>query len=97
MKTQEAAQVLSALSQQARLNIVQSLVAVGRPGMSAGAISQSLGIPPATLSFHLKELRNTDIIERRREGRSLIYSPNFETVNQLLIFLNERCCQKKTN
>jgi DNA-binding transcriptional ArsR family regulator len=97
MKTKEAAQVLSALSQQARLNIVQSLVAVGPSGMSAGAISQSLGIPPATLSFHLKELRNTDIIERRREGRSLIYSPNFETVNQLLTFLNERCCKKTTD
>ena len=94
MEINDATKILSALSQQARLRIFRSLVEVGPPGMPAGSIGESLGIPAATLSFHLKELKNTGIVERRREGRSLIYSPNFDTVNALLAFLTENCCKK---
>ncbi|MCP3987146.1 MAG: helix-turn-helix transcriptional regulator [bacterium] len=93
MKSTEAVIALSALAQDARLDIFRSLVGVGPEGLSAGAIAKRLGIPGATLSFHLKELKNAGIVKCRRDGRSLIYSPDFESMNELLGFLTENCCQ----
>jgi len=93
METTEAVTALSALAQEARLDIFRALVRVGPEGLPAGAIAKRLGIPAATLSFHLKELKNAGIVKCRRDGRSLIYSPNFDSINQLLGFLTENCCQ----
>ena len=94
MEIEAATEILSALAQQARLKIFRSLVQAGPGGMAAGAIAQALAIPPATLSFHLKELKNAGIVRCRREGRSLIYSPDFEAMTALLAFLTENCCQR---
>ena len=94
MKIEAATEMLSALAQQARLRIFRSLVQAGPEGMPAGVIAEALEIPPATLSFHLKELRNAGIVHCRRAGRSLIYSPDFEAVTGLLAFLTENCCQR---
>lgn len=93
MKTEGAVIALSALAQKARLDIFRALVRAGLVGMSAGAIAKALDIPAATLSFHLKELKNAAIVKCRRDGRSLIYSPNFNSINALLGFLTENCCQ----
>lgn len=94
MKTTDAVTVLSALAQEARLEVFRVLVRAGPDGMPAGAIAKSLGIPAATLSFHLKELKNAAIVKCRRDGRSLIYSPNFDSMTELLGFLTENCCQR---
>ena len=69
------------------------LVQAGPDGLTPGAVSERLGIPAATLSFHLKELRNAGIVRFRRESRSLIYSADFAAMNALLGFLTEHCCQ----
>ena len=94
MEIDAATDMLSALAQQTRLRIFRSLVQAGPEGMPAGAIAEALAIPPATLSFHLKELKNAGIVHCRRAGRSLIYSPDFEAVTSLLAFLTENCCQR---
>lgn len=93
MQTNDAVAVLSALAQEARLDTFRALVQAGPDGMPAGAIAKALEIPAATLSFHLKELRIAGIVTCRREGRSIIYSPNFDAMNELLGFLTKNCCQ----
>lgn len=93
MKTKEAVGALSALAQEARLEIFRGLVRAGLEGMSAGSIAKARKIPAPTLSFHLKELKNAGIVQCRREGRSLIYSPDFDSMKSLLAFLTENCCQ----
>ena len=93
METGIAVRVLAALAQDARLEIFRLLVRVGLKGMPAGEIGKSLHIPSATLSFHLKELKNAGIVKCKRSGRSLIYSPDFGAMNALLDFLTESCCQ----
>ena len=93
MKKQAAVRTLSALAQEARLDIFRLLVRAGGDGLPAGQIGKALGVPPATLSFHLKELKNAAIVTCRREGRSLIYGPNFDAMKGLLSFLTEKCCQ----
>jgi DNA-binding transcriptional ArsR family regulator len=93
METQAAVDALSALAQEARLKVYRTLVRAGLEGLPAGAIGEELGVPAATLSFHLKELKNAGLVRCERRGRSRIYSPDFEAMNRLLSFLTENCCQ----
>jgi hypothetical protein len=51
-----------------------------------------LRIPASSLSFHLKELMHADMVHQQKDGRSLIYSANFKTMNGLLDYLTANCC-----
>ena len=61
--------------------------------MAAGKIAGELEIPHNTLSSHLAILLNAGLVNSRREGRSIIYSINFDGTRELLSFLMEDCCQ----
>lgn len=93
MERQRALGALAALAQETRLDAFRLLVQAGPAGLTPGAVGERLGIPAATLSFHLKELRNAGIVRWRREGRSLIYSADFAAMDALLGFLTRHCCQ----
>jgi len=92
MKTKSAVSALAALAQETRLEIFRLLVRRGADGMAAGDLSSHFGMPPATMSFHLKELTNAELIVSRRESRSIIYSANYDHMQELLGFLMENCC-----
>jgi DNA-binding transcriptional ArsR family regulator len=96
METNDAVQALAALAQETRLNIFRLLVEQGPKGHPAGAIGERLGIPNATLSFHLKELSRAGLIAARQQGRFLIYSADFAAMKRLLGFLTENCCRGET-
>lgn len=83
---------LTALAQETRLDIFRLLVTAGPGGCAAGDIGARLSLAPATLSFHLKELRRAGLIICRRQGRSLVYSADFDTMNGLVTYLSENCC-----
>jgi predicted ArsR family transcriptional regulator len=68
-------------------------VVAGQRGATPGDLSDSLGIPNATLSFHLKELMNAGLIGQERNGRNLIYRVEFKQMNGVLAYLTENCCQ----
>ncbi|TWU45079.1 putative HTH-type transcriptional regulator YgaV [Novipirellula aureliae] len=93
MEINEAVVALSALAQESRLTVFRMLVTVGAEGYAAGEIAERLGIPPATLSFHLKELASAGLVKSRKEGRSITYSLNPKGINCLMGFLIEDCCQ----
>lgn len=84
---------LVALAQESRLDIFRLLVQAGAEGMPAGKIGEQLGLPSATLAFHLKELKHAGLITFARDGRSLIYSAVYPAMNALLGYLTENCCQ----
>jgi ArsR family transcriptional regulator, arsenate/arsenite/antimonite-responsive transcriptional repressor len=92
MKTPDAVKALGALAQESRLDVFRLLVRKGSAGMAAGELSDHFGLPPATMSFHLKELSNAGLIVSRRESRSIIYSANYAHMQTLLDFLVENCC-----
>ena len=92
MKAREVVESLAALAQESRLALFRLLVKRGPQGYTPGQLSDKLDVPGPTLSFHLKELQRAGLIEARREGRFLFYSPNFPRMNQLLGFLTENCC-----
>ncbi|MDD4914395.1 MAG: metalloregulator ArsR/SmtB family transcription factor [Methylococcales bacterium] len=96
MDIKSAVVALSALAQDSRLAIYRTLVQAGPQGMSAGKIGESVGIPPSSLSFHMKELSFASLVKSRQEGRFVIYSANFEVMNALLAFMTENCCGGNT-
>ncbi|MGD0102965.1 MAG: metalloregulator ArsR/SmtB family transcription factor [Rhodopila sp.] len=93
MEKSTAIVALAALAQESRLDIFRLLVQAGADGIPAGQIGDQLGLPPATLSFHLNQLRQAGLISFRREGRSLIYVAGYAAMNGLLTYLTENCCQ----
>lgn len=93
MEINEAVVALSALAQESRLAVFRMLVKAGEDGFAAGEIAETLSIPPATLSFHLKELAHAGLVLSRKEGRSIIYSMNSKGIKCLMGFLIEDCCQ----
>lgn len=92
MEKSDAIAALAALAQDNRLDIFRLLVSVGRDGLAAGEIGDRLQVAPATLSFHLAQLRQAGLIAMKRDGRSLIYSADYAGMNELMNFLTENCC-----
>jgi len=49
-------------------------------------------MPAATLSFHLKELFHADLVSKNKQGRSIYYSAQYQTMDELVAYLIENCC-----
>jgi DNA-binding transcriptional ArsR family regulator len=92
MEMETAIKRLSAIAQEARLDVFRLLVKAGPEGMAAGGIARKLGVPANTLSAQLLVLSNAGLIRARRDGRSIIYAINFDAMRDLLVFLTEDCC-----
>lgn len=92
MKTTTAVQALAALAQESRLRVFKALVQAAPEGLPAGKISARVGIVPATLSFHLKELAAAGLVKSRPDGRFVIYTAHLPAINGLVDYLMENCC-----
>ena len=90
--TNNALEMLCALSQESRLDIFRLLVQSGPNGLAAGAIARRCELPAPTCSFHLKELKKGGLLSCCRHGRSQIYTVNFQAMRALLGYLTEHCC-----
>ena len=92
MKTSEVVAALAALAQDTRLRVYRTLIEHAPEGLAAGEIAQRLDVPPATLSFHLKELARAGLITARQDGRFIWYRANIDAMNGLVAYLTENCC-----
>ena len=93
MKEPDIIRALAALAQEVRLRVFRALVVAGKAGLTPSAISEQLAVPATALSFHLKELVHASLVSRERQGRNLIYRASFATMNELLTYLTENCCE----
>jgi ArsR family transcriptional regulator len=93
MEIKSAVTALAALAQETRLSIFRLLVEAGPEGVSAGRIGDSLDVPAATLSFHLKELARAGLVSPRQERQFIYYAVDFEHMAELMAFLTQNCCQ----
>jgi ArsR family transcriptional regulator len=93
METASALRALAALAQETRLRVFRLLVEHGPLGLPAGEIGRRLGLPPATLSFHLKELATAGLVSARQQGRSIRYATDFAAMRDLVAYLSENCCR----
>lgn len=92
MESSIVAFAFAALGQETRLDLLRALLAAGPSGLAAGDIATRLGVPPSTLSFHLRALDQAGLIAATRQGRSLIYAAQVDRLRALLAFLSDACC-----
>jgi ArsR family transcriptional regulator, arsenate/arsenite/antimonite-responsive transcriptional repressor len=92
MEKTDVVAALAALAQDNRLDVFRLLVEAGPEGMPAGAVATALDLAPNTLTFHFDRLRAAGLVTVRRDGRSMIYAAQFETMNSLLGYLTDNCC-----
>ena len=92
METKQVIAALAALAQESRLATFRLLVQTGPSGLAASRIAEHLDVAASSLSFHLKELTHAGLITARQEGRFIIYSANFDAMNDVLAFLTANCC-----
>jgi DNA-binding transcriptional ArsR family regulator len=96
VETKNALAALNAVAQESRLAVFRLLVRAGPQGMAASKIAEHLQIAPSSLSFHLKELSHAELVLQQQEGRFVIYTANFATMNALIGFLTDNCCAGNT-
>jgi ArsR family transcriptional regulator len=78
--------VLKALSDETRLKIVDML-SCGE--LCACNILENFNITQPTLSYHMKALTDSGIVNGRRQGAWMHYSLNSEKMNEAINFLTE--------
>jgi ArsR family transcriptional regulator len=93
MEKSNAVAALAALAQDNRLDVYRLLVQAGPDGLPAGQVAEKLKLAPNTLTFHFDRLRMAGLVTVRRDGRSMIYAAQYDTMNELLGYLTENCCQ----
>ncbi len=92
MESLPAVASLAALAHEGRLSVFRMLVQAGAGGLAAGEIARRAGVPPNSLSANLNILSRAGLIRPRREGRSIIYTADYDSMRGLLAFLVEDCC-----
>lgn len=80
--------MFAALGQDSRLSIYQLVVEAGAAGLSAGKIGEHLTIAQTTLSFHLKELVHSGLLQSRQHGKFVIYTANLAALQTAIAFLS---------
>ena len=93
----EIANLLKALANPARVAIIQYLLKVD--SCICGDIVNELPLAQPTISQHLKELKNANIIQGTIEGKSICYCINPETMSKIESYfsgislkLKNKCC-----
>lgn len=90
---QHASVVMASLGHEVRLSLYRTLVRAGPEGMSFHRMVEAADVPPSTLTHHLKMLVAAGLVTQERRGRETITKPVFETLDEVIAFLNAECCQ----
>nr|WP_298681622.1 metalloregulator ArsR/SmtB family transcription factor [uncultured Dongia sp.] len=93
MKVEIAALQLASLGKPIRLKLYRALVRAGHEGLPCGTLQDKLGIAASTLSHHIKQLMETGLIYQERQGTTLICHANYPSMDKLVGFLVDECCQ----
>jgi DNA-binding transcriptional ArsR family regulator len=92
MSMPRALAALAALGQQTRLEIFRLLMGAHPAGLPAGAIAVKVNCQQNTLSSHLSILARSGLIRGTRDGRSIIYRAEIDSIRTLIGFLVTDCC-----
>jgi DNA-binding transcriptional ArsR family regulator len=91
MNETEVIGALAALAHPVRMKVFRALVVSGTKGLTPGVMQDGLGVPAATLSFHLKELATSGLVTHERASRNLVYRAAHERMSGVLAYLTRNC------
>ncbi|OFK53361.1 transcriptional regulator [Globicatella sp. HMSC072A10] len=79
-------QILSALADETRRNILMLL----RKGkISSGEIAENLEMTPQALSYHLKKLKEADLIYETKYKNFIYYELNLSVLDDAIMWMNQ--------
>ena len=87
------AETFQALSDPARREILE-LLKKGR--MSAGEIAGHFDMTHATISYHLKILKNADLIRETREKNFIFYELNLTVLEEIMVWISDLKGEKES-
>lgn len=96
MEIEKMANALKEMGHPKRLQIYMLLVRAGHEGLPVGKIKETLGIPGSTLNHHLTSLISVGLVKQVREGRTLYCISQYETLENIIEFLQQECCADGT-
>ena len=82
--------VAKALSDPRRFDIFQTIASSESGAMCSGNVCEKMPVAQATVSHHLKELTEADLIVPRSEGQFKYFTVNTETINEYIGELQSR-------
>lgn len=92
METKQAAEIFETLSSEVRLDLFRLLVKNALGGLVAGEIAKQLDIPPTNLSFHLRAITRSGLVNAEKEGRFIRYKANIPLMLEVIAYLTAECC-----
>lgn len=92
MDIEKAEKILQSIGNTTRIKIFKLLVQHNKVGVCSTGIAKELNIPQNTISFHLSNMKNADLLISHREGKSIIYNVKKDTFEKLQEFLFKDCC-----
>lgn len=92
MESRKASKIFEALASDVRLDVFRLLVKSAPDGLVAGEIAKQLGIPSTNLSFHLKGIVQSGLVDVEREGRFMRYKANIPIMLDIIAYLTSECC-----
>ena len=82
--------VAKALADPRRFGILQTIAASNAGKICSGQVCETVTVAQATVSHHLKELTEADLITPNSEGQFKYFSVNIETLNEYVDELKTR-------
>lgn len=78
--------IFKVLSDKQRRDI---LVMLKNGSMSAGEIAENLGVTPAALSYHLRLLKNADLVMEYKDKNYVYYEINTTVLDELILWVEQ--------
>lgn len=88
----EVALRLKALADPVRVRLMSMLLAEQTAGLCTTDLAPAVGLTEATVSYHLKQLREAGLVEGTRKGTNVHYRPQPGSLGALVRVLDPDCC-----
>ncbi|MCW2778514.1 MAG: ArsR family transcriptional regulator [Frankiales bacterium] len=83
---------LKALADPVRVRLLSLILADATTGVCTCDLAPAVGVTEATVSHHLKQLRDAGLVEGTRKGTNVYYRPNAEGLGALCRVIDPGCC-----
>ncbi len=83
---------LKALADPARVQLMSLLLAQSETGVCTCDLAPAVGLSEATVSHHLKQLREAGLVDGTRKGTNVYYRPRTEALGALCRIIDPACC-----
>ncbi len=83
---------LKALADPVRVQLMSMLMAEPEQGVCTCDLAPALGLTEATVSHHLRQLREAGLVEGTRKGTNVWYRPQPASLDALCRVLDPGCC-----